>query len=86
MIRFRNYIDVYSVEKNDNYVVGRRDVERQNRTLDKIESYMRSVDLLMKDEYLEFSSISHNHIRLPYIEHICYRKEWLHCGHLKICK
>jgi len=80
MVRFRNYIYVSDIdEKRDyNFVDGRRKKERQNRRLNKIEIYMKKNHLLFKNEFLQFSDFSKvKHIRLPYIEEICRKNNWI---------
>jgi len=80
MVRFRKYIYVSDItEKRDyNFVDRRREKEMKNRRLSEIETYMKKNNLLFGEEFLEFSKIKTQHIRLPYIECICRGKKWIY--------
>lgn len=80
MVRFRNYIYVSDIEekKDYNFTDGRRRKERENRVLSNIEFYMKKNNLLLKNEFLEFTTEKVPHIRMPYIEFICRKKEWIY--------
>ena len=87
MVKFKNYIDVYDIEKGKyNYVCGRSRKEKRNRRLQRIEEYMRFHHLLFKNEHLAFYKTKKKHIRLPYIEYISRKRGWIENNdYLKIC-
>jgi hypothetical protein len=56
----------------------RKNAEKHNRNLSYIERYMRKNHLLLKNEFLELTHVPFYHIRIPYIEFICFRNDWIH--------
>ena len=85
MVKFATVINIHVISKDKeyNYLSGRREREKLNRRLNKIERYMRIHHLISKGEYLNFGF--GKHIRIPFIEQICHDRGWLlPCEHLTI--
>lgn len=87
-IKFNYYEIQYSIDKgNYNLVSERRNAEKLNRKISKIELYMKLHELLFPYEYIEFVDTPQSHIRIPYIELICKNNCWIESNvHLKILK
>ena len=71
MIKFSNVVEITEIEKGKyNYVSSLRPSIKMNRRLDKIERYMKKMNLMFPYEYLEFTHNPQKHIRTPFIEQI----------------
>ena len=88
-VTFAEYNSYRHIEKdNYNKLEKRRDrkvSEKNNRKLLHIEKYMRKNHLLFRNEFLEINNTVSSHIRIEYIEAICFSLGWLDkSSHLKI--
>lgn len=70
-------VHTYQVPAKHNYIRGRNKSKRRNRKLRRIERYMRSHSLLLKDEYLDYSKHAARHIRGDYINFICRKQGFI---------
>ena len=70
-------INHYKITNNYNYKSGRRESLIINRRLRRLERYMRKIDLLTKNEYLDFAHIKIKHIRGDIINFISLRRKWI---------
>ena len=75
-VKFNNNITVkyISINKISSIKPGLKD---KNRKLRNIERYMKKIDLLLNNEFLDFTDIKAKHIRLPYITYIAKNKKMI---------
>ncbi len=78
-VTFSKKIDIktFKAINNYNFINGRGESLRINRRLRRLERYMRKIDLLTKNEYLDFINKPKKHIRGDLINFISRRRKWI---------
>lgn len=73
----KNDIKHFTITSKYNYTKKRKRIQKRNRQLSRIETYMRNNYLLMKHELLERSKRLTKHLRSSVINFICHERKWV---------
>ena len=73
----KNDIKHFAITSKYNYTKKRKRIQKRNRQLSRIETYMRNNYLLMKHELLERSKGPIEHSRGSVINFICHERKWI---------
>lgn len=77
-VKFSDSYEYFLIEEDKEYNYNEEYEKRHlNRVLARMERFFRKHDLLLPGEMLELTCTQQKHLRLPFIEHIAYRKGWL---------
>jgi hypothetical protein len=76
-VTFTNPDKVFLVKRYETAPVDHRQKQQQQAYLASLEKYMRSVDLLLPNEYLELVRTPTRHIRGDLINFICHERNYL---------
>lgn len=78
IVQFNDFNQYFLIEEDKEYNYNEEYEKRHlNRVLAKMERFFRKHDLLLPGEMLDITQIPQKHLRLPFIEHIAYRKGWI---------